>query len=425
MAKSKSKKKTEEKPSDFLGITLLDVMNFILEKGVESFNSEGKTDDERYISFISDVFVKFLSEYGYKYRGADFQEPDYLKREEFRLNRDLIKDKRVLRFIEMDDSYESLYKLILNSFRKIKKRAGGIITPGIIDQFNILVKDIQSIVSKDSTGKIQESQSMPSFMEFKKNLDQKKVDYVTDEAEESKDDDFYSYNEFISALETIDSTEKPKKSPQVFDSESPKDLEKVNLIIGRFQPFHNGHLKMAKFLKEKNGLPSIVAVVHPGHNKSGSSPLPETLVSKSLESVCKENPGLFLGYFISPRGLLGPIYGRSKQLGYLPHLIGAGEDRLESYKKQEDYLKKAGGDFPDEVQIVETPRSGSSTKIRELLDAEDFISFKRLVPQSIAAFYPQMVSALKGTSVNESEQEINRENEQPIQEVENITESAK
>jgi len=422
MAKSKTKKKIEEKPSDFLGITLLDVMNFILEKGVESFSANGKTDDQRYISFISDVFVKFLSEYGYKYKGADFQEPEHLKREEFRLNRDLINDKRVLRFIEMDDSYESLYKLILNSFRKIKKRAGGIITPGIIDQFNILVKDIQSLVSRESGAKIQESLSMPSFMEFKKSLDSKKVDYVTDENEESKSDDqFYSYNEFISALETIDSSEKPKKTEHILDSEAPKELQKVNLIIGRFQPFHNGHLKMAKFLQEKNGLPSIIAAIHPGHNKSGNSPFPETLVSKYLESVVKENPGLILGYFISSRSLLGPAYGKSKELGFLPQLIGAGEDRIESYKKQEDYLKKAGGDFPDEVQVVETPRSGSATKVRELLSAEDFVPFKKLVPQSIASFYPQMISSLKGTSIKESEGEINTETEKFPEETENIT----
>ena len=168
MAKEKSKKKIEEKPSDFLGITILDVMNFILERGVDSFGVSGNTDDERYISFISDVFAKFLEEYGYKYKGADFQEPDYLKKDEFRLNKPLIKDKRVLSYLESDDSYESLFKLILNSFRKIKKRAGGIITAGIIDQFNLLVGDIQRVVSAKSTPKIQESQ-VPSFLDFKKN----------------------------------------------------------------------------------------------------------------------------------------------------------------------------------------------------------------------------------------------------------------
>jgi hypothetical protein len=195
LAKSKAKKRFEDKPSDFLGITILDVMNFILENGVETFNVEGETEDERYISFISDVFSKFLDEYGYKYKGADFQEPEYLKKEEFRLNKNLIRDKRVLAYLEEDAAFESLFKLILNSFRKIKKRAGGIITPGIIEQFNLLVSSIEKRVEEKEKSKPSISESeLPSFLEFKKNNStHKKIEYVTEEGNK-EDDHFYSFN---------------------------------------------------------------------------------------------------------------------------------------------------------------------------------------------------------------------------------------
>jgi cytidyltransferase-like protein len=410
MAKAKSKKRIEEKPSDFLGITILDVMNFILERGIDSFFVSGNSEDERYVSFISDVFSKFLDENGYKYKGTDFQEPEYLKKEDFRINRDLIRDRRVLHYVDMDDSYESLFKLILNSFRKIKKRSGGIITQGIIDQFNVLVKEIEEIVQKKKQiSKMHESSTMPSFLEFKKSLGTKPIDYLMDENDSSKgDDDLFSYNDFISALETIDTADKPnsKKIDLVKEESEKKDLQKANLIIGRFQPFHNGHMKMVNFLEEKNDLPSILAVVHPGHNKSGKSPLDQDLISKSLESLVKDNPGKILGYFIINRGLLGLIYGKAKELGYLPQLIGAGEDRFDDYKKQSDWLKKAGGDFPEDVEVIETPRSGSSTKVREVLANEDYIGFKKLVPPSITSFYPQMISLLLDRSIKESEDGI-------------------
>ena len=419
MAKEKSKKKIEEKPSDFLGITILDVMNFILERGVDSFGVSGNTDDERYISFISDVFARFLEEYGYKYKGADFQEPDYLKKDEFRLNKPLIKDKRVLSYLESDDSYESLFKLILNSFRKIKKRAGGIITAGIIDQFNLLVGDIQRVVSAKSTPKIQESQ-VPSFLDFKKNnLSAKTVDYTTSENEESDKneeeyDHFYSYNEFISALETLDTQEKPKEIITETDEkkEEPKEkeLQDVNLLIGRFQPFHNGHMNMVKKMAEENELPSIIAVVHPGHNKSGKTPFSEDLVSKYMETVVKENAGKILGYFIINRGLLGVIYGKAKELGYLVKAIAAGDDRIDDYKKQAEYLKKAGGDFPEDIELIQTPRSSSGTEVREKIDNEDFVGFKKLVPHAVATFYDQLVSSQKGRELKESE-EVNFLNE--------------
>ena len=80
----------------------------------------------------------------------------------------MIADPRVMKWIEDDDSYESLFKLILNSFRKIKKRTDGIITPGIIDQFNMLVSNRDTAVRKKKFIKANES-NIPSFLDFKKN----------------------------------------------------------------------------------------------------------------------------------------------------------------------------------------------------------------------------------------------------------------
>jgi len=242
IAKSKAQKRREEKPSDFLGITLIDVMNFILEKGVDSFECKGDTNDERYVSFMSSVFVEFLSEYSEMYKGADFQEPEYLKKDEFRINKKFITNKDVINYLEEDESFESLFKLMLNSFRKIKKRAGGLINQGALEQFNLLVTDIQKRVENVNESFVFES-DLPTFLDFKrKNSDKNKVNYVTEETEGEKEEDpFYSYNEFISALETIDTSKKPKSDLIEEEKEPEKELEDVNILIGRFQPFHNGY----------------------------------------------------------------------------------------------------------------------------------------------------------------------------------------
>jgi cytidyltransferase-like protein len=394
MARTKAQKRKEEKPSDFLGITILDVMNFILERGVGSFQVRGNSDDERYVSFVSSVFVDFLERYGEKYRETDFQEPEYLKKEEFRVNKKFIQNKSVIKYIEEDESFESLFKLILNSFRKIKKRAGGIIGKGTLSQFNSLVEDIKERVEKVNESLIFES-DLPTFMDFKRNNDKnKKVEYVTEESEEDKEDDpFYSYNDFISALETIDSSESPKKSLEE-SGDSKEELKDVNVLIGRFQPFHNGHLKMAKKMKEENDLPCIVAVVHPGHNSSGKSPFDEDLVKKYMEAVVRENGDSICGFFIVNRGLLGVIYGTAKTHGFNIKSIGAGDDRVSDYKKQIDYLKKNGKDFPQDITIVKTPRSTSATEVRKKIEEEDFTSFKKMVPPSISSLYNSLVTGM-------------------------------
>ena len=396
MAKDKSMKQREDKPSDFLGIALMDVMNFILERGVDDFRVDGDSEDERYISFMSDVFAKFLDKYSDKYRGADFEEPEYLKREEFRLNKDLVDDRRVLKYVNDDGSFESLFKLMLNSFRKIKSRASGIVTKGMMEQMNLLIRDIKDYIEKPRKGKLNES-SFLSFLDFRKEM-APSVQYLKEEDEETEADEnpFYSYREFITALETIDST--PKGIVSEADQGKLKD---VNLIVGRFQPFHNGHLKMAKFLKEKNGNPAVAVVVYPGNNKSGKSPFSEDTIKKYMDGVVRDEKEI-VDYIIVQRGLIGSAIVKLLDKGYKTKLVGAGEDRMNDYTKQIEYVKKSDvGDQMQDLKLVETPRVTSATKVREAIADDDYQEVKRLVPKGVSVLYNTLKSEVNGTGVNE------------------------
>lgn len=394
IAKEKFADKQAKKPSDFLGITLLDVMNFILEKGLDEFEVDGETDDERYISFMSDVFVKFLDEYSDKYKGTDFEEPEYLQREEFRLNRDKVKDKRVLKYVEKDQAFESLYKLILNSFRKIKTRAGGIVTSGMKDQLNLLIKDIKDYIKKKKET-VNESRFI-SFGEFRKEI-APQVDYIQEENDETENSEnpFYSFDEFITKLETIDS-EKIPSDVELVKEERKKERTPVNVIMGRFQPFHSGHLNMAKKLKEKNGHPSVALVVYPGHNKSGKSPFNEESIKRYMDAVVANNEEIE-SYLIINRGLLGSGIAKLIEGGYDPILIGAGSDRIEDYKKQIDYLKMSDlkDQINDDIELVETPRTTSGTEVRNTLLSGDFAKFKKVVPKEVANLFNDLVTSVK------------------------------
>ena len=120
-----------------------------------------------------------------------------------------------------------------------------------------------------------------------------------------------------------------------------------------------------------------------------------------MESLINEAPQKIQGYFIVNRGLLGPICNRAKELGYLPVSIGSGEDKSDDYNKQFDFLKKIDSDFSESIELVETPRKNSGSEIRGYLDNEDFLAFKKSVPQSISSFYQQMVSSKKGRGISE------------------------
>jgi len=403
VAKQKSKDNIRKKPSDYLGIALMDVMNFLLERGIRSFKLEGNKEDERYVSFMSDVFVEFLSEYGEKYKDIDFQEPDYLKREEFRLNRDSLKDERVEELIKKDDSYESLFKLMLNSFRKIRKRAGGIITKEVVEHFNGVVNKINSYIEKKEKPEGVKESEIPSFSTFQSNFLDNKVEYVTeeDEDEDELDNDgiFYSFNEFRDAIETIEDQDESYK-------EQTKSKNGINLIIGRMQPFHKGHLEMAKAMKEENELDTYVAVVHPGHNKSGKSPFDLDTVNKYMESVKRENDAI-KEFSVFNRGFLGSVIEELDSKGYKINLLGCGEDREEDYKKQLDYLKNTdiSGLVGEKFKIFKTPRKTSGTEVRTKLADDNFSGFKKLVTPEISSLF-NMLSPMVKVNVNEVENNI-------------------
>ncbi len=394
IAKEKFADKQSKKPSDFLGITLLDVMNFILEKGISEFEVEGDNDDERYISFMSDVFVKFLDEYSDKYKGTDFEEPEYLQREEFRLNFEKVKDKRVLRYVKKDQAFESLFKLILNSFRKIKTRSGGIVTSGMKDQLNLLIHDIKDFIKK-ANEKINESKFV-SFGEFKKEFSPR-VDYIHEENDESENNDnpFYSFEEFITKLETIDNEQIPD-NVELVKEEKKEERTPVNVIMGRFQPFHSGHLNMAKELKDKNGHPTVALVVYPGHNKSGKSPFDANSIKRYMDAVVENNEEIE-SYLIVNRGLLGSGVAKLIEKGYDPILIGAGPDRIEDYDKQVDYLKMSDikDKISDDLELVKTSRVTSGTDVRKVLASGDFSKFKKMVPKEVANLFNDLVTAAK------------------------------
>lgn len=386
IAKQKSSDQRDRKPSDFLGITLLDVMNFILEKGLKNFEVDGDSEDERYISFISDVFAKFLDENKEKYKGTDFEEPSYLKKDEFRLNKNLISDRKVLKYVEEDDSFESLYKLILNSFRKIKTRSSGIVTSGMIEQLNLLIQDIKDYIKKEKS-KVNESDFI-SFSDFKKEFIPN-VDYIQEENEESESSEnlFFSYDEFISKLETIDN--QTSNDNDSLTEKVPVDPKSVNVLIGRLQPFHLGHLKMAKKLKEKNNLPSFVVVVYPGHNKSGKSPFNERIIKQYMEAVIKDNPNDLVDFIIVDRGLVGSIINKLVGMGLEPHLIASGDDRKDYYEKQIEYIKRSDliDNLPKDFGLEVTPRFTSATEVRDKLKNEDFAALKKLLPKPVLNLY--------------------------------------
>lgn len=404
IARDKKPSRTSYFPNDVYSLCLIDIMNFILEEGIENFPAEGQEPEERYINFVFSVFKKFINQYGEKYIGVDFDKPEYLKSENFSLNKEFITDPDVLIEVENEECYSDILQMILNSFRKLKRKPHGFFSEGLIEEFNKLVEEIASYINAKRKEKIQEAVGIPSFVWFKKvgskfrlteeedieeQLGDEKIQplfesEIQDEepevdAEKEKDtSEFFSFRDFKKVV----TTNKEKKKIKIINEEKGR----VNLLIGKFQPFNNGHFKMCTRLKKENGLPVFLCVVHPGDDESKKYPFPLELIKKSIGSLTSENPSLFSGYKIIPNNLLEEaMLSVCEETN--PISVCVGESDFENTILQREWIRKKydlnGGD----IEIFKTPKWSDNNQVRDSIKNGDFQTFKNSVPKSIAVLF--------------------------------------
>ena len=152
----------------------------------------------------------------------------------------------------------------------------------------------------------------------------------------------------------------------------------VDIFVGRFQPLHNGHMKVLSQMEN----PMILLVKG----------------SKSVEDTDKnplsEEEQIRLIHLAHPRAIV-----RVVKHGYLPDLIRdieageheigiarvfAGKDRAHEYKKQFNREVAKGNTFDTDIVVVERSSDDvSATKVRVSIRENDEETFQSLVPEAL------------------------------------------
>jgi hypothetical protein len=413
ITKQNNVKKASYFPSDIYGITILEVMNFILDRNVDSFTFEGDDPQDKYISYISSVFNSFVEENGEKYLGLDFQEPEFLKQDGFEINLELIKNEKTKSLVGEEESYQSLFKLILSAFRKIKKRPGGFFTQGAIEQFNILVREISNHLNNSLS--VVES-VIPTFDQFRKGKNTFVPQEETDD--EENEEDIEDEVEEAPRAEVVEAPEEDQSEDPVV-IEAPKEGEKeadvvpidldlvnqikdilgqndpisdqtlvspgkeVNIVIGKFQPFNNGHLKLIKKANQTNGLPVVIMVVNGPKNF-----IKGEIMDKMMSIISNELPDVVDSYKYIDDDLLSSALGG---LGskYNPKTLTIGTKRLDNYLLQARSLKKRKK-LDNDFILQTAPEWVSSKEILNDLGEKNYLNFKKNVPKGLASIWEEL-----------------------------------
>lgn len=173
--------------------------------------------------------------------------------------------------------------------------------------------------------------------------------------------------------------------------------KKVNLMIGRFQPFTKGHLKCVEYAYEKLSIPTVIAMINTPDNKVDSKhPFPTSLLLPIYENLFKDNKMVEKIITVKNADIVS-IGEQLYNMGYEISSWTCGTDRIDSYKKMADKYKDRAH-LSDDFQMLEIKRSDediSATAARKALIDNDRTEFYKLTP------YISLKSRLKNGDIFE------------------------
>jgi hypothetical protein len=145
------KRFSDDNQTDFVEIytlILVNFLNFCQSVNLTDIKLKGEKKDEIYIYLICKLFNIYMSEVKEDLLNFDFTVPEFFDKEKFKINTELIKNKLTKDYITEDKKLEYIFKVILGSFNKKRKKAIGVFTENTVSLFNKFVDDIDVYISK-------------------------------------------------------------------------------------------------------------------------------------------------------------------------------------------------------------------------------------------------------------------------------------
>ena len=140
---------SSENSTEFLEIytlILVNFLNFCQSVNIQDLKIKGQKRDEAYIYLICKLFNLYVGEVKEDLLNFDFVVPEFFDKEKFKINTELIPNKLTKELISDSAKLEYIFKVILGSFSKRKKKAIGIFTDNTLILFNKFVDNLNLLI---------------------------------------------------------------------------------------------------------------------------------------------------------------------------------------------------------------------------------------------------------------------------------------
>jgi hypothetical protein len=143
--------------TDVYSLVLVNFLSFCQSVNLADIKLKGDKRDEVYIYLICKLFNIYISNVKEDLMNFEFTIPDFFDKEKFKINKELISNKLTKETIDESSKLEYIFKVILGSFNRKRKKPIGVFTDNTVDLFNHYVDEI-SITIDNHLNKLREIQ---------------------------------------------------------------------------------------------------------------------------------------------------------------------------------------------------------------------------------------------------------------------------
>lgn len=157
-------------------------------------------------------------------------------------------------------------------------------------------------------------------------------------------------------------------------------MKRINIMIGRFQPFTKGHYKCVEEARKVKDVPTVICMIETKDNKTDEKhPFPSSMLLPIYRYMFKNDPNIE-DIILVPSADIVKISDQLKDYEIVSWTCGT--DRIDDYKKFTDkYHDQAH--LSDDFEMIEIKRTGediSATKVRQALLDDDKAAFLKMTP---------------------------------------------
>jgi hypothetical protein len=171
-------------------LILINFMNFSQSINLKDIKLKGSNREEAYIYLICKLFNVYISEVKQDILEFNFTVPHFFDKDKFKINKELIENRLTKQYITEDPKIEYIFKVVLGSFAKKRKRPIGVFTNETIIIFNKFVDSISNHIDSYLNKKSEIELTKKGLLDFSDYFD---IKYDVDADSEVYPD---VYNEF-------------------------------------------------------------------------------------------------------------------------------------------------------------------------------------------------------------------------------------